>query len=286
MIFLGVLVGFNTIAAPALNPPMPEDVPFWFPFLFVTVACGAISGFHSLVASGTTSKQLDRETDAPYVGYMGSLGEGWLALGSILAVTVGIGIVGLNWAEEYATWEPASGGAVGHFVDGVAGFTNNHAIRLEFGTIFAALMVISFAATTLDSGVWLQRYIFQEIGGIVGWRWLCENLNAVTLLAVLAPARARDQSRARLRADLDSVGHDQPAHRRAGVTARDEVLGAAGQSAGLPARAGLEMLLEEFARAHAGGGDCPLDRRVRHALLAGVGALRGAGPRRGRPLRR
>jgi carbon starvation protein len=187
VIFLGVAVGFNTIEAPALNTPVPEDAPFWFPFLFVTIACGAISGFHSLVASGTTSKQLDKETDARYVGYMGSLGEGSLALGAILATTAGIGIVGLNWAEEYATWESASGGAVGHFVQGVAGFANNLGIPVEFGVIFAALVVISFAATTMDSGVRLQRYIFQEIGEIIGQRWMKENLNAVTVVAVIVP---------------------------------------------------------------------------------------------------
>jgi carbon starvation protein len=187
VIFLGVAVGMDRLVAPALNTPVPDDAPFWFPFLFVTIACGAISGFHSLVASGTTSKQLDKETDARYVGYMGSLGEGSLALGAILATSAGIAIVGLDWGEQYGTWEAASGGAVGNFVQGVAGFANNLGIPVEFGTIFAALVVVSFAATTMDSGVRLQRYIFQEIGDIVGISWLRTNLTAVTIIAVAVP---------------------------------------------------------------------------------------------------
>ncbi|NIP83920.1 MAG: carbon starvation protein A, partial [Gemmatimonadetes bacterium] len=60
---------------PAVNTQLPADSPSWFPLLFITIACGAISGFHGLVASGTTSKQLDRETDARYVGYGGMIGE-------------------------------------------------------------------------------------------------------------------------------------------------------------------------------------------------------------------
>src|SRR5699024_9085886 len=80
LIFCGVLVGFDTISAPTVNTHIAQDSPSWFPFLFITIACGAISGFHSLVASGTTSKQLDKETDARYVGYLGALGEGALAL--------------------------------------------------------------------------------------------------------------------------------------------------------------------------------------------------------------
>src|SRR5690606_17604843 len=79
VIFLALIIGFDRISAPAVNTSLPEGSPSFFPFLFVTIACGAISGFHSLVSSGTTSKQLDKETDARYVGYMGALGEGSLA---------------------------------------------------------------------------------------------------------------------------------------------------------------------------------------------------------------
>ena len=185
VIFLGVVIGLDTIAAPAFNSV--GGARNWFPFLFVTIACGAVSGFHSLVSSGTTSKQLDRDTDARYVGYMGALGEGSLALGAVLATTAGIGIVGLNWGEQYADFATASDGALGNFTQGVAGFASNLGIPVEYGVVFAAVVVISFAATTLDTGIRLQRYIIQEIGEIAHSRVLSQNLNLATTLAVVFP---------------------------------------------------------------------------------------------------
>src|SRR5699024_3842378 len=71
VIILGVVVGWDSIVAPLVND-VPPDSPPWFPLLFVTIACGAVSGFHSLVSSGTTAKQLNKETDARYVGYLAS----------------------------------------------------------------------------------------------------------------------------------------------------------------------------------------------------------------------
>jgi carbon starvation protein len=185
VIFLGVIIGMNTIAAPAFNAV--EGPRNWFPFLFVTIACGAVSGFHSLVSSGTTSKQLDKDTDARFVGYSAALGEGSLALASVLATTAGITIVGLNWNEQYPDFATASAGGLGNFVQGVAGFANNIGIPLAYGTVFAAVVVISFAATTLDTGIRLQRYILQEIGDIIKSQPLARNINLVTTLAVLFP---------------------------------------------------------------------------------------------------
>ena len=197
VIFLGLAIGLDRIVAPAINTNLPEGTPSFFPFLFVVIACGAISGFHSLVASGTTSKQLDKESDARYVGYMGSLGEGSLALGAILATTAGIGVaaVGLDWSEQYADFGTASAGAVGNFVNGIAGFATHLGISMELGTVFAAVVVISFAATTMDTGVRLQRYIIQELGDMIpgdrgpgaGFRRTTRNLTAVTAMAVILP---------------------------------------------------------------------------------------------------
>ena len=82
LLYLAVLFGAPDMVAPAYNAEMPADTPSIVPLLFVTIACGAISGFHGLVASGTTSKQLDKETDARFVGYFGAVGEGMLALGA------------------------------------------------------------------------------------------------------------------------------------------------------------------------------------------------------------
>ena len=185
VIFLGVIIGLDTMAAPAFNAV--EGPRNWFPFLFVTIACGAVSGFHSLVSSGTTSKQLDKDTDARYVGYMGALGEGSLALGAVLATTAGIGIVGMDWGTQYADFATASDGALGNFTQGVAGFASNIGVPVSYGAVFAAVVVISFAATTMDTGVRLQRYIIQEIGEIIGNRTLTQNLNLVTTVAVAVP---------------------------------------------------------------------------------------------------
>src|SRR5690606_7751593 len=83
LLYLAVLFGAPDLVAPAFNQELPVDTPSIVPLLFVTIACGAISGFHGLVASGTTSKQLDKETDARFVGYFGAIGEGMLSLAAI-----------------------------------------------------------------------------------------------------------------------------------------------------------------------------------------------------------
>jgi carbon starvation protein len=186
VVLLGVGVGWNTMVAPALNT-VPDDSPSMFPFLFITVACGAISGFHCLVSSGTTAKQLDKETDAKYVGYGGALGEGTLALCSILAVSAGVAASRAEWDGLYADFGTASGGAVGNFVNGIATFANNLGIPFDLAVIFGAVVVISFAATTMDTGVRLQRYVVQEIAQMAGWQRLANNLTLAGLVAVAVP---------------------------------------------------------------------------------------------------
>ncbi|MCD0444904.1 carbon starvation protein A [Glycomyces sp. A-F 0318] len=186
LVLLGVGVGWNTVVAPALNT-VPEDSPSMWPFLFITVACGAISGFHCLVSSGTSSKQLDKETDAKYVGYGGALGEGTLALCSILAVSAGVAATQADWKALYPDFATASGGATSNFVGGIAVFANNLGIPLDVAAVFAAVVVISFAATTMDTGVRLQRYVVQEIAELAGWRWAANRLTLVTAIAVLIP---------------------------------------------------------------------------------------------------
>ncbi|MPZ62335.1 MAG: carbon starvation protein A [Propionibacteriales bacterium] len=186
--FLGVLIGLDRIVAPAFNTELPEGQPSIFPFLFITIACGAISGFHSLVSSGTTSKQLAKETDARYVAYMGSLGEGSLALASVLAVSAGV-TAALNeeWGVLYADYATASEGAVGNFVNGIAHFASNLGVEFQLATTFAAVVVVSFAATTMDTGVRLQRYVVQEIAQIAGWTRLARSLLGATAVAVAIP---------------------------------------------------------------------------------------------------
>ncbi len=186
VILLGIVVGFDTIVAPVIND-VPADSPSWFPFLFITIACGAVSGFHSLVSSGTSSKQLAKETDARYVGYMGALGEGSLALASVLAVTAGAVASTAEWNRLYATFDIASDGASQNFVEGVAGFANNIGLPMSYGVVFATVVVISFAATTMDTGVRLQRYVVQEIGDALHVRPLSRNITLATAVAVVIP---------------------------------------------------------------------------------------------------
>ena len=87
----------------------------------MTIACGAISGFHGLVSSGTSSKQLDRETDARFVGYFGAIGEGMLAVASVMATAAGFATFEA-WSEHYATWASASGRGTPAFVLGAGNF--------------------------------------------------------------------------------------------------------------------------------------------------------------------
>ncbi|MEJ2216651.1 MAG: carbon starvation protein A [Gemmatimonadota bacterium] len=166
VIFAGIIVVHPTVVAPMVNHHLPADSPGWFPLLFITIACGAISGFHGLVASGTTSKQLNKETDARYVGYGGMIGEGTLALTSILATTAGFALyAGVDgWRAHYASFASASSGGVLAFVDGVGSLCEGLGIPHNVAAIFAAVVVISFAVTTMDTGVRLQRYILEELG--------------------------------------------------------------------------------------------------------------------------
>ena len=192
IIFLGILVTNPEIIAPAVNTHLPADAPSWFPLLFITIACGAISGFHGLVASGTSSKQLNKETDARYVGYGGAVGEGALALTSIIATTAGFAMyAGVDgWHEHYGSWASASAGATAAFVNGVGELAQGVGLPHDFAVIFAAVVVISFAATTMDTGIRLQRYIIAELGAeyrvkVAQNRWFA-TLVAVVSCAILA----------------------------------------------------------------------------------------------------
>src|SRR5690606_37821277 len=119
-------------------------------------ACGAISGFHGLVSTGTTSKQLNNETEVPFVGYLGAVGEGALALVALLACTAGFA----STADWHAYYTSFTSGGTGAFVRGGAVIANaGLGLPLAFGETLLAVMAVLFAATTMDTGVRLQRYI-------------------------------------------------------------------------------------------------------------------------------
>jgi carbon starvation protein len=160
----GLIVLQPKVVAPAFNVS-PEGAPSLIPFLFVTIACGAISGFHGLVASGTTSKQLSRMTDARPIGYGGMLAEGFLGLMAVLAATAGF-TSSADWWSHYSSWGAANGLAakLDAFVSGGASFVAALGIPFETARTFMAVMVIAFAATSLDTGARIQRLVLSELG--------------------------------------------------------------------------------------------------------------------------
>ncbi|MDQ0254038.1 carbon starvation protein [Evansella vedderi] len=161
ILYLGLFFSNPTITAPAMNSAA-TDVP-WIPILFITIACGAISGFHGLVASGTTSKQLDREPQARMVGYGGAVGEGLLALASIIAVGT-LFTSREGFLEAYSGFAAANGGGLGNFVQGAGQLATGIFIPADIATTIVAVIVVSFAATTLDTSIRLMRYIISELG--------------------------------------------------------------------------------------------------------------------------
>ena len=187
LVLLGLLVAAFAGGAPVdeVRPPLelaaPEyatsapGAPILFPFLFITIACGAVSGFHCLVSSGTSSKQLKCETDAQLIGYGSMLTEGFLAIIVILACTagLGLGVAGEGgrpllgeeaWAARYGDWRVLElPQKVGAFVDGSANFLKALGLGGAFAVALMGVFVASFAATTLDTACRLQRYVIQEL---------------------------------------------------------------------------------------------------------------------------
>lgn len=167
LLYGSVLVGTlfvdnkHEIVAPMWNTAVPEGTPSMVPLLFVTIACGAISGFHGMVSSGTSSKQLDKETDARFVGYFGAVGEGLLSLGTILAVIAGFRTVA-EWETVYSAF---GAGGVNAFVEG-GGYLMEDGLGLpaSLSATVLATMAVLFAATTMDTGMRLLRFVVQEIG--------------------------------------------------------------------------------------------------------------------------
>lgn len=163
--YLGLLIYHPPLQAPALQLDA-AGADSWFPFLFVTIACGAISGFHGLVGSGTTSKQVNTESDTRPIGYGAMLGEGCLALMALLACSAGFAN-SEAWHAHYSSWGAAKGlgPKLGAFVEGGASFLHNGlSIPTDFAKAVIAVIVISFAATTLDTATRIQRFVVQEVG--------------------------------------------------------------------------------------------------------------------------
>lgn len=207
-IMMGLLVagifgaGFGgslEIVAPAFNKATTGAPSIW-PFMFVTIACGAVSGFHSLVASGTSPKQLSNETDSQFVGYGSMLLEGALAVLILICVGTGIGmayktatgenLVGFSaWSHHYSSWAGAKGlGAkLVAVVVGAANMMASVGVPNAIGRVVMGVFIASFAGTTLDTAVRLQRYITSELAGDLKIKPLTNKWTA-TAFAVLTAA--------------------------------------------------------------------------------------------------
>jgi len=182
LVAVGLVVSRPAMVADAVNfSPEPATpgalVPAFLPFLFVTIACGACSGFHCLVASGCSSRQLTSERDAQLVGYGSMLTEGFLATLVILSCAAGVGLVmdggrviGSDpalWHQYYATWGGGKGlgDKLAPFIIGASNMMESLGISSGIAMAIMGVFVASFAATTLDSSTRLQRYVIAELAG-------------------------------------------------------------------------------------------------------------------------
>ena len=155
---VAIFVSRPEVAGPAITTFDVEGLGPLFPLLFVTVACGAISGFHSLVASGTTAKQLDRETDARPVAYGGMLIESLLAVIALLSVVY---VSKETYLQRLFTEHGKN--PVEAFSEGISYFMISIGIGQEAGRVFIALTVSAFALTSLDTATRLARFTLQEM---------------------------------------------------------------------------------------------------------------------------
>ena len=166
--YLGFLFTNPSFVAPAVDLT-PEGAPSMFPFVFIVIACGAASGFHALVSSGTSAKQLDREEDAPFIGYGAMIGESLLGLMAILACTAGF-VSRQEWLNRYESWQAADdlGNNIAAFVTGTSHFLATLGIPEGLAGTFVAVLVVSFALTSVDSATRLLRYNVSEVGETLG----------------------------------------------------------------------------------------------------------------------
>lgn len=179
LLVAGVVIAHPVISAPAINQEAfapGNDVPDMMPILFIIIACGAISGFHSIASSGTTVKQVNNEKDTLSIGFGGMLTEGFLAVLVLVSISAGLGL-GMEkdgmvltgesaFYQYYASWSAANSGIgakIESFIVGAANLFGALGIPDYFGRPMIAVFIVSFANTTLDSAARMQRLSLQEI---------------------------------------------------------------------------------------------------------------------------
>jgi len=195
--------GHLALVAPAVNSSLPAGTPSLWPFMFVIIACGAISGFHCLVASGTSPKQVAGEPDSLFVGYGSMLLEGMLAVLVIVCVAAGLGMALKSadgtilsgkaaWQYQYSSWMGAKGlpDKIAPVVNGAANMMNSLHIPRAFGITLMGVFIASFAGTTLDTSVRLQRYVVSELAGDLKIPFLTNRWSSTSFAVLTAAALA------------------------------------------------------------------------------------------------
>lgn len=163
--FVGLLYTNYPITAPAVTGFLSPDHAPMYPMLFILIACGAVSGFHSLVASGTTSKQLNTERDAKLIGFGSMIAEGGVALVALLAVCAGLYWQGTAPAgQEHLVLQTIKGGPIAAFGTGYGRFLEP-LFGLALGTMIGITMLNTFVMTTLDTAARLTRFVTTELVG-------------------------------------------------------------------------------------------------------------------------
>lgn len=183
ILLFGVFVTKPEIVAPAINFDADKT---WFPFLFITVACGAISGAHGLIAAGTTSKQIAKETDIRPIAYGSMLLEGFLAILAVVAASAGFK-TNQEWSAHYHSWHNASTNGLDAFINGCVGFLKVLNLPEELLAAFIAVIIISFASTSLDTLFRIQRYILAESSDLLKTKFF-ESRYTGSIVAFLAAA--------------------------------------------------------------------------------------------------
>jgi carbon starvation protein len=211
-IAMALLVGGTVVAsltvklplvAPHINPSLPTNTPSIWPFMFVIIACGAISGFHSLVASGTSAKQVAKEPDCQFVGYGSMVLESFLAILIIVCVAAGVAMaVKLDngtiltgqaaWQHYYSSWIGAKGlsDKIAPVVIGAANMMATLGLPETVGITLMGVFIASFAGTTLDTSVRIQRYVISELATDLRIPFLANRWAATTFAVLTAAALA------------------------------------------------------------------------------------------------
>ncbi len=192
------------LVAPPVNASLPAGTPPIWPFMFVIIACGAISGFHSLVASGTSPKQISAEPDCQFVGYGSMVLESFLAILVIVCVGAGVAIAvkagdgksvltgNEAWMHFYGSWIGAKGltDKIAPVVIGAANIMQALGLPHAIGMTLMGVFIASFAGTTLDTSVRIQRYVVSELATDLRIPYMTNRWTATTFAVLTAAVLA------------------------------------------------------------------------------------------------